>query len=155
MTQKEYSRAYYLANIEVIREKGRVYRQTHVEEIEVRRRKYYQQNKKKMNAYCRMNYRKNSKRLSEGIRKARLKREFGITGEIYDEMVRSQNNVCAICQQPETAMLKGKIKRMAVDHCHKTNKVRGLLCQGCNQAIGYVKDDVRILAKMIDYLKNL
>ncbi len=155
MKRKEYSKAYYLANKETIRKKSKIYRDAHKEEHKVRRKKYYKANKAKMNAYGREYYSKNSKKVCEQNRNTYLKREFGITNEQYNEMLVFQNYVCAICCQPETATLKGAIKRLAVDHCHETNKIRGLLCQGCNQAIGYARDNTEILTRMIDYLKGL
>ena len=45
-------------------------------------------------------------------------------------------------------------KSLHIDHDHKTGKVRGLLCHGCNTAIGLMKDDVNILTKAIEYLKK-
>jgi hypothetical protein len=55
----------------------------------------------------------------------------------YMEILDRQNNVCAICKKPETAMKKGRDKpmRLAIDHCHETHKVRGLLCLSCNSCL--------------------
>jgi hypothetical protein len=71
---------------------------------------------------------------------------------MFDAIVSSQGGGCAICSiKPED----GKPKtRMVVDHCHKTNKVRGILCDLCNTAIGKFHDDVSKLAKAIKYLTN-
>jgi len=77
-----------------------------------------------------------------------LKRDYGLTKEGYLEMFKSQNGVCAICCNPE------KKKRLAVDHCHNTGKIRGLLCARCNTSIGRFNDDVELLQKAIDYLKT-
>ena len=69
----------------------------------------------------------------------RWEKRFGITLEIYNEMLVDQNNVCAICKQPETAYdsrLK-LVKKLAVDHCHSTGKIRGLLCISCNTKLGW------------------
>ena len=59
-----------------------------------------------------------------------LKRTFNITLEQYNEMLTVQNNVCAICKKAETKVFKktGKINDLAVDHCHGSGKIRGLLC---------------------------
>ena len=72
----------------------------------------------------------------------------------YEELLKKQNHVCKICGNPETAKIQNEVKSLAVDHCHRTNVVRGLLCSKCNTAIGLVKDNTDILSKMIDYLKG-
>ena len=66
-----------------------------------------------------------------------LKRTFGITLEDFDRMVKDQDGVCAICGKPETASTgNGSVRRLAVDHDHKTGKIRSLLCGVCNQNLG-------------------
>jgi hypothetical protein len=82
-----------------------------------------------------------------------LKRRFGITLDEYDALLILQNNVCAICDSPESAVdRKGHIRMLAVDHCHTTKKIRGLLCTSCNTAIGHFKDNRELLKKAIEYL---
>lgn len=88
----------------------------------------------------------------EALRDGERKRRFGITPERYSEMFRSQNGVCAICQQPETATRLGTLKALSVDHCHKTGAIRGLLCSDCNTGIGKLKDDPSVLQSAIRYL---
>lgn len=78
-------------------------------------------------------------------------KRFGITPAIYSDMLKAQNNVCAICGQLETAV---GYERLAVDHCHTTNKVRGLLCSSCNMALGKFKDNVNNLRAAAAYLEN-
>lgn len=83
-----------------------------------------------------------------------LRRSFGITLEEYKLMSKSQNGVCKICKQPETAKLNGKVKHLAIDHNPETGKIRGLLCGNCNQMLGKVKDDPEILKQAIKYLEE-
>lgn len=83
-----------------------------------------------------------------------LKRKFGITLEQYDRMFEEQGGVCVICGKEETSTFQGIIRRLAVDHDHKTGKIRGLLCANCNLTLGYAKDDIIILSRMIAYLKE-
>lgn len=67
--------------------------------------------------------------------------KYGITNEQYAKMLEKQDNKCAICNQKEST-LDGKTKlpkKMSIDHCHKTKKIRGLLCNNCNQGIGKFK----------------
>jgi len=79
-----------------------------------------------------------------------LKRMYGITLEEHTKMFEKQNGVCAICKKPGD----GKWKKLCVDHCHTTGKVRGLLCKRCNIALGEVRDNTHILQSMIEYLQT-
>lgn len=86
-----------------------------------------------------------------------LKRNYKITLEDYNRMAEEQGEVCGICGFKDVKIDKtGKswIQRLAVDHCHKSGKVRGLLCSGCNGGLGLLRDDVEILKKAIQYLTN-
>lgn len=78
-----------------------------------------------------------------------LQYKYGMSLFDYERLLEKQNNVCAICGQGETRPNKA----LAVDHCHETGKVRGLLCQRCNTMLGGSKDNTEILAKAIEYLK--
>lgn len=75
-----------------------------------------------------------------------LKRFYDLTEEQYDKMFENQNGRCAIC------FGESKIK-LSVDHCHKTGKVRGLLCRKCNLGIGFLNDSVDFLSRAIKYLQ--
>lgn len=104
-------------------------------------RKNYQRNPEKYRQYTKSkSYRPDLKR------KANLK-TFGLTVDQYEKMFQDQHGVCAICEQE---CLSGK--RLAVDHCHKTGKVRQLLCRRCNQSMGKFHDDPILLQKVVDYL---
>ena len=85
-----------------------------------------------------------------------LKRNYGITLDQYRELIRCQNNRCAICKKEETGVdsKKNKLKDLSVDHCHKTGKVRGLLCFKCNASLGKFEDSIELLSNAIDYLKK-
>ena len=75
----------------------------------------------------------------------RIKR-YGMTSESLKLMVINQGNKCKICFQPFN-------KPYHIDHCHKTNKIRGLLCTRCNLALGLFKDDILRLESAIRYLQ--
>ena len=77
-----------------------------------------------------------------------LKRKFNMTKEQYYIMLTSQNGGCAICTKPKSESGKA----LAVDHCHDTLKIRGLLCNECNTAIGLFFDRVDLLEAAIKYL---
>lgn len=85
-----------------------------------------------------------------------LKRYYGLTVGQFEAMQAAQDNVCAICKQPERTIDKrlGRVRNLAVDHCHITGKVRGLLCQGCNQGLGNFEEDPARLQAALDYLKR-
>lgn len=86
-------------------------------------------------------------------RKAHLAQKYDITLQQYDEMLKEQNNCCVICGIGVENCDKGSGNHLVVDHCHTTNKVRGLLCNPCNLLLGYAKDNVAILQSAINYLK--
>lgn len=81
-----------------------------------------------------------------------LKKSFGITLDDYRAILEIQGGVCAICRQQETSARGGNVKWLAVDHCHSTGKVRGLLCEACNVSIGRMKEDTDRLRSAIAYL---
>ncbi len=78
----------------------------------------------------------------------------GITKEEYYEIIKSQNNLCAICNQPEARLFKGKLMRLCLDHDHKTGAIRSLLCHACNTGIGKFKDSIELLQSAIAYLTH-
>ncbi len=88
-------------------------------------------------------------------RNKHLKSTFGITLEEYNLMHKSQGGKCKLCRRKETKVINaknGKPHNLAVDHCHKTNKIRGLLCAACNTAIGHFQDNPELLRRTADYL---
>jgi Recombination endonuclease VII len=87
-------------------------------------------------------------------RRSLLKTKYGITQEQYDDMFRAQGGVCAICKEEEIRFVRGTLANLAVDHCHKTGKIRGLLCNLCNQGIARFKDSVEFLKSAISYLEH-
>lgn len=89
-------------------------------------------------------------------RKNSLKKTFGLSLEQFNAMLEAQGGVCAICKQPETAKngWNKKTRFLAVDHCHSSGKIRGLLCTMCNQGLGNFKDDLVSLHAAIQYLEH-
>lgn len=79
-----------------------------------------------------------------------LKRRFGITYENYQQRLRQQAGVCAICKKTEVS----KVGRLAVDHNHRTGKIRALLCSNCNRGLGCFKDSSELLQAAVIYLKE-
>jgi len=83
-------------------------------------------------------------------RRQHLKNRYGITPEDYEVMLKEQKGKCAICDRHGQS--PGNKRLLDVDHCHKTGKIRGLLCNRCNQSMGKVKDDIDLLKKFLAYL---
>lgn len=79
---------------------------------------------------------------------SKIKSKFKLSSDEYNSLVNKQKGLCKICGNKE------KNRRLGVDHCHKTLKVRGLLCNTCNLGIGYFKDDILLLKKAIKYLNE-
>ena len=95
-------------------------------------------------------YRKNNPNKSkERIREWWLQTQYGLSPEEYDYLWDEQEGKCAIC--------RGKCKTgraLAVDHCHKTGRVRGLLCKNCNSGIGFLCDTYTGVERALNYLKR-
>lgn len=83
-------------------------------------------------------------------RNSKLKNTYGISYTEYLTMLEAQGGCCAICGTNDT----GKRKAFAVDHCHETGNIRGLLCSNCNTGIGNLRDDIGLLERAIEYLRN-
>lgn len=120
------SKRWYEANKEKAKQRALQWRKDHPEKVEKLLKKSYEKNKEK--------YREN-----------RYKRKFGINMEVYKIKFEKQKGLCEICNKPSSLNL-------AVDHCHKTGKIRDLLCTACNRALGLFKEDKISLLKAIEYL---
>jgi hypothetical protein len=131
-------------------------------------KKWCQKNREKVRAYSKKYREKHPERFKEYERRAAIWRKenpekvreyaaraqrrhilkkYSITEDEYDEMSKKQNGLCAICGGVSPT-------RLAVDHCHKTEKVRGLLCSRCNVGIGMFLDNTDIMNKAILYIKS-
>ena len=82
-------------------------------------------------------------------RRHKLMKLYGITEEEWAERYRAQDGRCAICFE------RGEAETLAVDHCHETNTVRGLLCRGCNTGLGSFNDNIAYLQRAIAYLTSV
>lgn len=99
------------------------------------------------------NAKANIDRVRKASRKNFLMKKYNLTVEEHENMIKAQDGKCAICKEiPKTS--KSNLTGYCVDHCHKTGKVRGILCDRCNLALGYLKDDIEILNNAIKYLNN-
>lgn len=85
-----------------------------------------------------------------------LRRNFGISLERYEELKATQGGVCAICGEPPRGVIRktGVPFSLAVDHCHSSGRIRGLLCNQCNQGLGCFRDRPDLLLAAIEYLRR-
>jgi hypothetical protein len=85
----------------------------------------------------------------------RIGQKYKLTLKEYNDLVWKQNNKCAICKKAETVLnVNGEIKKLSVDHCHETKKIRGLLCSTCNFGIGYLKNNPDLLRAAAVYCEE-
>jgi hypothetical protein len=102
--------------------------------------------------FARARQRKYNAHNPQVMRKINLKKKYGITLEQYNTMFIFQGGVCLVCGQSEIVTRLGKIKNLAIDHNHVTGKIRGLLCQKCNQALGLLNDNPVIIKSLLKYI---
>jgi hypothetical protein len=132
------------------------------EERKIYMKNYYENNKRKYNEYDREYYLKNKERLKkqrneqakeyylnhkEQRKEYVLQKLYNITLEQYNNMLKSQDNKCAVCKNDFE-----QNDKICIDHNHNTNQVRGLLCHNCNIILGMANDNKEILQNAINYL---
>lgn len=84
-------------------------------------------------------------------RTKRYANKYGVTVEWYEERLAAQGGLCAICGNPPDSGI-AQHPRLAIDHCHRTGRARGLLCFLCNSALGRFEDDPELLVRAHKYL---
>lgn len=137
----------------------RAYNETHQAEICANKATYYQSNKIRIDARKQTpkykatqkarsskHYAANKTEIRIRLSELRLVNTYGITVEDYNRMSENQNHKCAICRKPEHS------RKLAVDHCHASGKVRALLCGPCNKLLGvYEKNKDAFAAYLREY----
>lgn len=152
----ESTRKHRLKNKEMLLQKAQEYRDKNRERLRKINREWkandYKERKYIYSERCKKFYKNNP----DKYKNQRLVKLYGITLIQYKEMLLKQNNLCYICKKPETAFHKNsdRIKDLCVDHCHKTGKVRSLLCTRCNCLIGYSEESIDKLQEAIKYLRE-
>lgn len=148
-TTAERSARHKAKDPEAYRAKKRAYIKTPVEREKRRiaQQKWRDANREHYNSWARANSYKARQRpeVRERLHGYHLKRTFGITLKEYEAMLAAQGGGCAICgANPPNG------RRLHVDHCHVTSRVRGLLCAGCNTKVGAAESSLHV--KVLDYL---
>ncbi|MCA1569298.1 MAG: endonuclease VII domain-containing protein [Chloroflexi bacterium] len=95
--------------------------------------------------------RKRSRERPDELEDQRLRRQFGISLEDYDERYRQQMGRCAVCSTERPVRGRGRLR---VDHDHVTGAVRGLLCHRCNIGIGQFQESAVLLKRAVQYLEG-
>lgn len=106
----------------------------------------YRYDKKKALAATKKWQSENQEKVRSYRRSRHLKEVYGLSVDEYDYILASQNGRCGACKEEF-------VGKPHVDHCHATGRVRGILCGGCNIALGHAKDDVERLKSLIGYLE--
>ncbi len=127
-------RAYYLRNQEKLKARSKAYNASNKEKIKARKQRYRKHHAKESRA---------KQRTWE------LKYNYGLTPEGWQRLFESNGKKCMICGRSDF----GK-RGPQIDHCHATNRVRGILCHLCNMAIGLLNDDIAVLESAVKYLKD-
>jgi hypothetical protein len=96
------------------------------------------------------NFAKDPARFRSLQMKSARKNKYGITGAEHEAMLDRQGGVCATCGSPPRAPFVS----LSVDHDHNTNRVRGLLCNLCNNALGAARDQPEVLRALANYLEK-
>jgi hypothetical protein len=165
------SKKYYQENKEKIKAQALEYYYTNKEKAALNNKKYYLKNKDKLQAYSKEYNKKwyqdnkekrdaqkkeynkiNKEKIKLQKQEYELKKKYGITLKERNILLQKQNNKCKICSLKFNENIF-KLKA-CVDHCHETEKIRGLLCRTCNAGLGYFKDNIEQLTKAINYLKE-
>ncbi len=139
--QRDQSKLYRQLNPEKRRETVKKYQLTHPGKVKEINKRWYIKNREKISIKAR-EYTKSGKR-NISTRKSR----YGLTQKDFDNLKKNQSNLCAIC------LIEFEITPR-IDHCHRTNKIRGLLCNQCNIGLGAFKDKIEVLKSAIIYLRR-
>jgi hypothetical protein len=138
------SREYYYKNRDKRLMQAKKWQEANKDKVSGYLKTWRDKNRDKLNK-ANKDYQRLRRKSKEG-KDCYYKYKYNITFDEYSALLEGQNSCCAICKKKPTN------KHLAVDHCHKTGKIRGLLCNSCNRAIGLMKDDITLLKNSIKYL---
>jgi hypothetical protein len=137
---RRHSRNRRINNPEAVAEMKRRHYILHKDKIRAKQKVWYEKNRDKVQRYNKSRARQNW-----------LIRRYSLTIEEWNAMFRAQGRRCAACGSRRA----NKYRRgWHVDHCHRTGKIRAILCFLCNSGIGKAKDDIKTLRKWVAYLER-
>lgn len=150
LSKKEIDKIYYNKNKDKILSQVNTRAANKKEEVAAYQKAYRTKHKEKLKVYYKAREKVRSKDpiYQAQKRNYRLKKDYGITIEDYNRMLSKQNNSCALCFRTAA-----EGKQLHVDHCHKTLRVRGLLCAECNWYLSKLDKDFRLLSRLSTYTK--
>lgn len=93
----------------------------------------------------------NKAKWKEANRQRMRLRKYGLDEAAFEKLLKQQNNKCAVCEEPFSEV-ESEQRSRHIDHCHNSNKVRGILCMKCNLGLGYFRDRIDFLQNAIRYL---
>lgn len=131
----------------------REWRAANLDYLKKRDKEYRTANKAQRYELSKAWRRRNRDRMRIYAKRAKLKKNFGISLEEYEAIVKQQECRCGICGGKDPG---GPVTNnfFAVDHDHDTKVIRGLLCFSCNTGLGHFRDDIRLLRKAVQYLQG-
>lgn len=129
-------------------EYNRNYRRRHPERARAANKKYAERYPERRRASRLQWESKHPGYVRKQWREWKLRRAYGIGVVEYERLFMLQGGLCAICGRADLKF------RLAVDHDHVSNSVRGLLCSCCNQGIGHFRDDPALLNAAASYLED-
>jgi len=109
-------------------------------------RQWRRRNRVRANAVSAAYKEKNREKAKVWSQKTNLKKNYGLSLEAFESLKAGQNNRCACCE--------AEGKKLVVDHCHITGKIRGLLCRTCNSGIGQLGDTLLSVQKAVRYMEE-
>lgn len=144
--RKEYRHQYYLRNKKKAVSQAQNYYQRNKDRCKARNKARYAAKHDEIRSRMRQYYAANKAKWREG----NLKKHHGVSLSQYIKVVDSQNGCCGIC-----GVHQSKLRRpLALDHCHSSGKIRGVLCDKCNLGLGLLGDTLLPLVAAVEYLKR-
>ena len=148
---RERERKYRQNSKDLLRDKRRRYRLKHSKKLwERKKAKLVGPKLDAMRAYRKKWAESHKDEKLVNARRSFLRRKYGLSLADFDRILGIQGGGCKICGEKPG---KGR-PNLHVDHCHATNRVRGLLCFACNAGLGHFRDNAEILAKASAYIRE-
>ena len=145
-----YDKEYYIENKEAISVRVQIYQENNKEKRSAKAKEYREKNKVLIAEISQVW--RNKPETKKALREYNRMVNYGLTPDRFNSMLKEQNNKCKLCLVEFDELAFNYT--LNVDHCHTTNKVRGLLCSLCNRGLGQFKDNIERLTQAINYLQE-